>query len=225
MDVEVVEAPASRIERHVRAALGGSERASRAYARAWRDLVDAMLARHPDVPSGASDVLRQLALVAPFDPSGPVGALMSAASAIIPSITVAVSSPTWLIEVPEKLDYRRFSRFVQLELAGAGTGLERLLAAWELTVTDLGRLFGVRRQAVQQWLDEGVPPSRQPKLSVVHRIADLLERNLLPGRIPAVVRMRAEALDGASMLELIAADRHDHLLAIVERSVDWAATA
>jgi transcriptional regulator with XRE-family HTH domain len=225
MAVDVLEAPADRIERLLPDALSGDERAARAYARAWDDLVDGLLAEYPDAPLGAGDVLRHLALTAPFHPGGPVVALMSAASDIIPGMTAPPARSSAPSEVPQALSYQRFSRFVLLESSGAGTGLERLLAGWDLTVTELASLFGVRRQAVQQWLDDGVPPARQPKLAVLHRIADLLERNLRPERIPAVVRASATAFGDATMLELIAADRHGELLDAVARSFDWAATA
>jgi transcriptional regulator with XRE-family HTH domain len=225
MAVDVLGTRADLIERLLPDALGGDERAARAYARAWNDLVDSLLAEHPDAPSGARDVLHHVALTAPFHPAGPVDALMSAASDIIPDMAPPPPHASAPSKVPQALDYRRFSRFVLLESAGAGTGLERLLAGWELTVTELASLFGVRRQAVQQWLTDGVPPARQPKLAVIHRIADLLERNLRPERIPAVVRAPAVALGEASMLELIADDRQDQLLDAVARSFDWAATA
>lgn len=225
MTVDLLEAPADRIERLLPDALSGDERAARAYARAWNDLVERLLAEHPDAPPGTGDVLRHLALTAPFHPEGPVVALLSAASDIIQGMSAAPARTSTPSQVPHVLDYRRFSRFVLLEGSGAGTGLERLLAGWELTVTELAGLFGVRRQAVQQWLDGGVPPSRQPKLAVVHRIADLLERNLRPERIPAAVRAPAAAFGDASILVLIAADRHDELLDAVARSFDWAATA
>ena len=93
------------------------------------------------------------------------------------------------------------------------------------SISDVARLFGVTRQAVQQWLEDGVPAARQPKLLQVLRIADLLQRNLQHPRIPAVVRSDAGAYGGRSMLELIADDRHDELLESVERSFDWAVTA
>jgi hypothetical protein len=225
MAVALLEAPADRIRRLLPLALAGDERAARAYARAWNDLVESLLAEHPDAPPGTRDILHHVALTAPFHPGGPVVALMSAASDIIPDMTAPTARASAPSEIPQALSYRRFSRFVLLESSGAGTGLERLLASWELTVTELASLFGVRRQAVQQWLDDGVPPARQPKLAVVHRIADLLERNLRPERIPAVVRASAEAFGDATMLELIAADRHAELLDAVARSFDWAATA
>ncbi len=200
-------------------ALAGDEAAGRRYARAWRRLVHAVVP--DDSPAAAAVILDHLALTAPFDPGGPARALVSVASGIIGPVPIATD--TGPAPLPQALDYQRFSRTVLAEISGAGTGLERLLAGWQLGISDVARLFGVSRQAVQQWLDDGVPPSRQPKLQDVHRIADLLERNMLSERIPAVVRSPAPAFDDLSMLELIALDRHGELLEEVARSFDWAA--
>ncbi len=215
----------SEVERWLPAALAGDERAARRYARAWHELVRAICSDHPGAPASAADVLDHLALTAPFDPAGPLGALVSAASGIIPGMDVPTIPRTARTALPGSADYQRFARAVLSELSGAGTGLERLIVAWGLTVTDVARLFGVRRQAVQQWLDEGVPGARLPKLHTILEIADLLERNLLPDRIPGIVRAPGEAYDGRSMLELIQADRHDQLLDSVRRSFDWAWSA
>jgi len=203
-------------------ALRGDEAAARRYARAWRRLVRQVVADH-DAPASAFDVLDHLALTAPFAPQGPVGALMSAAASIMTGMSTRPvrGAPS---ELPDALDYQRFSRVVLHELSGAGTGLERLLAAWQLSVTDAGHLFGVARQAVQQWLDGGVPPARQPKLVMVLRVADLLERNLLPERVPGVVRTPARAYGNRTLLQAIADDDHDHVFEVVARSFDWSAT-
>lgn len=201
-------------------ALLGDEAAGRRYARAWCRLVQALVP--DDAPAAAVVVLDHLALTAPFDPGGPGHALVSVAAGIIGP--VPVPADTHAAPLPEALDYQRFSRTVFAEISGAGTGLERLLAGWQLGISGASRLFGVSRQAVQHWLDEGVPPSRQPKLLDVLRIADLLERNLLSERIPAVVRSPVPAFDGLSMLELIALDRHRQLLEEVARSFDWTTT-
>lgn len=207
-------------------ALRGDERAARRYARAWRELVVALLAEHPEAPAAAAAVLDHLALTAPFDLGGPRYALMSAASGIISDMTPPVSQPRAAITtLPDTVDYQRFSRYVLSEISGAGTGLEGLLAGWHMTVTEMGTLFGVRRQAVAQWLDDGVPAVRLPKLATMLRVADLLERNLLAERIPAVVRAPSGRWNGATMLDLIAADRHKELLVDVARSFDWATSA
>jgi hypothetical protein len=206
------------------AALSGDEDAARRYAHAWHELVREILATRPDAPAAAGDVLDHVALTAPFATGGPLRALMSAAAGIMPSMTRS-APPTVRLDLPDAPDYQRFARVVLQELSGEGTGVERLMASWQLTITDVARLFGVARQAVQQWLGQGVPPSRQPKLTAVLRAAELLERNLQPERIPAIVRAPADAYGSRSILQTIADDEQDQLLDAIERSFDWSATA
>lgn len=103
--------------------------------------------------------------------------------------------------------------------------LSRVQDLFALSRTELAGLFGITRQAVSKWLEEGVPPARQPKLLTVLDLAELLARQLQAGRLPAVVRRPAPAFGDRSMIEVIAADHHQELLAQVERSFDWAATA
>lgn len=204
-------------------ALRGDEAAARRFARAWRRLVRELAGDRPVEPA-ALDVLDHLALTAPFAVSGPIAALVSAAHGIIADVP-PLPTDAGPATLPDPVTYQRFSRVVLLELSGAGTGLERLIAAWQLSVSDVARLFGVARQAVQQWLDDGVPPARQPKLATILRIADLLDRNLLPERVPAVVRTPAAAYGDRPILQAIADDDHEVVREVVERSFDWAATA
>ncbi len=213
------------VRRWLPAALAGDEQAARRYARAWRALVLVLMAENPEAPPAATEVLDHLALTAPFDHEGPFQALVSVAAGIIPGMELVTAPRTARSALPRPDDYARFARTVVNELSGAGPGLDHLMASWGVTVTDVARLFGVRRQAVQQWLDQGLPAARQPKLVAILEIADLLERNLLPERIPGIVRTASEAYDGRSMLELIAADRQDDLLQSVRRSFDWAWSA
>ena len=226
MTVATIQLPSDlvrEVEHALPRALRGEAAAARRYARAWRGLVRSLLASH-DAEAAAADVLDHVALTAPFHPDGPINALLSAAVGIIsgmrPSPISSSSAP-----LPSPLQYERFSLVVLHELSRPGSDLAGLMAGWQLSVSDVARLFGVTRQAVQQWLEDGVPAARQPKLLQILRIGDLLERNLQPPRIPAVVRSDAGAYGGRSMLELIADDRHDELLESVERSFDWASTA
>jgi len=224
--VATIELPSDlvrEVERALPRALRGEAAAARRYAKAWRGLVQALLASH-DAGAAAGDVLDHLALTAPFHPDGPINALLSAAAGIISGMRPsAISSHP--APLPAPVEYERFALAVLQELSGSGSDLARLMAGWQLSVSDVARLFGVTRQAVQQWLDDGVPGARQPKALQILRIADLLERNLERPRIPAVVRSDAGAYGGRSMLEMIAEDRHDELLESVERSFDWASTA
>ncbi len=215
----------AEVRRSLPLALRGDEAACIAYARAWERLVADLLAPYPDVPAAATGVLERLAVTAPFEPEGPFRALVSVAAGIIPGMDAPTTTRTRPAAPPEPVELARFTRFVLAELVGAGTGLEALMASWRLSITDVARLFGVRRQAVQQWLAQGVPPARQPKLLAILGIADLLERNLLPERIPAVVRGPSPADGGASMLDALAADRHEELLERTRRSFDWAWSA
>ncbi len=119
----------------------------------------------------------------------------------------------------------------RLECKKAGSAVEpaspllRIQELFELTETDLGRLLGTSRQAVSSWLARGLPPARKPKVFTMLNIAELLERKLKAGRLPAVVRRQAAAYNGLSMLQMIEADRHEELLESVRESFDWSATA
>ena len=226
MTVATIELPGDlvrEVERALPKALRGEAAAARRYARAWRGLVRSLLTSH-DAAAAAADVLDHVALTAPFHPDGPIQALLSAATGIIEGMrSPSVSSAP--APVPTPLHYERFTVAVLDELSGRGSDLARLMTGWQLSVSDVARLFGVTRQAVQQWLEDGIPPARQPTLLQILRIADLLQGNLQSSRIPAVVRSDAAAYGGRSMLELIADGRHDELLGSVERSFDWASTA
>ena len=100
-------------------------------------------------------------------------------------------------------------------------GIEEPLA---LSKTELGRLFGVTRQAVDGWHLHGVPAARQAKAATVAAIVDLLSHRLKRERIPGVARRPARAYGGLTMLEMIERDRHEELLELTRRSFDWAST-
>jgi transcriptional regulator with XRE-family HTH domain len=127
----------------------------------------------------------------------------------------------------DDVQVRRFLRSVRraLDLMGEGEPLREIMAALDLNLTDLGSLFGVSRQAVGQWLEQGVPSERQAKVATVAALCDLLERKLKPGRLPGVARRPARGYDGRTILEVIADDDHDWLLESVRDSFDWARTA
>jgi hypothetical protein len=125
----------------------------------------------------------------------------------------------------DEVSIRRFSRLVMQELDGDQPALWRISETFGLSITELGRLFGVSRQAAAQWLDEGPPAARQPKAATVAAIADILDKRLKRSRIPGVVRRPAEAYGGRTMLELIEANGHDALLDSVRESFDYATTA
>lgn len=120
---------------------------------------------------------------------------------------------------------RRFYRQIAAVLEGRGSLATQILDSFGLNKAELGRLFGVSRQAAADWLKHEIPSDRRGKASVVLSIADLLAYRLKPGRLPGVARRPAEAYGGLSMVEMIAADRHEELLDSVRASFDFAQTA
>jgi hypothetical protein len=120
---------------------------------------------------------------------------------------------------------RAFRRYVSEALNAGDPPLERIRQVFALSLTQLGELFGVTRQAVSQWLEKGVPEEREAKVSTVASIADLLERQLKTDRIPGIVRREADAYGGRNALQMIKEDRHLELLDITRTSFDWAVPA
>ena len=69
--------------------------------------------------------------------------------------------------------------------------LEHIGEVLGLSQTELAGLFGVSRQALDQWAVRGVPSDRQEKVATLGAIADLLAAKLKRDRIPGVVRRAA----------------------------------
>lgn len=105
--------------------------------------------------------------------------------------------------------------FVEALEAGASRSeLQRVLGTWGLSQSEAARLFGVSRQAVGKWLANGVPVERSGAIADLAAATDQLVQHLKRERIPAVVRRPAAKLEGASLLDWVAAGRtHDVLRA------------
>ncbi len=194
-----------------------------------------------DAEGGASPVaveLLQLSILqAPFstwvEKFGPgLGMALHLASEIrtlLPGYQPIAMPREWMVfphvEVSQE-QFTRFSRGVWSELEGPGRPqLEVLMDSFALNKTEVARLFGVRRQAIDQWLSSGVPAHRTEKLASVLATADLLTNKLKAGRVPGVVRRPSDAFGGRSILECIASDRHLEVLDSLHETFDWAATA
>jgi DNA-binding XRE family transcriptional regulator len=130
--------------------------------------------------------------------------------------------PAWLLSDQEAV---RFYRAVGDELARARMPLDRIASVLGVSRTELARLFGVRRQAIEQWEARGVPGERQEKLATLDAIADLLSAKLKPERIPGVVRRPAAAYGDRSILDAIAVGEEALVLDELRDAFDWAAAA
>lgn len=114
---------------------------------------------------------------------------------------VAEHEGAWVLDFADALD-RRLS----------GQQLERVMQRWNLSRSELGEMFGVSRQAVSKWIDGGIPADRSPQVADLCAITDLLDHHLKRDRIPAVVRRRASALEGANLVELVGSGRSEDAL-------------
>jgi len=244
-----------RLSASLRDALRGRPAAVRRYVRTHRELIERLLAAmheaRPDLvvrddageycvanPDGCSrasaELLRGFAADAPFSPwvqvkglgTGVALDLLARARALLPGVEPLPLPPGAAfprLDDPDAL--LRFTRLVAAEQQAEPSDVEHARVVFGLSITELGALFGVTRQAASLWLVDGPPAARRAKAATVAAIADILARRLKPARIPGITRRPAEEYDGKTMLELIAADRHEWLLESVRRSFDYAATA
>ena len=189
-------------------------------------------------PSAVSlEVLEQGALQAPFSPwvekfgPGPGVALYLASEIrkFLPGHQPLHLPREWAVFPHAGVSQHQFIRFArkvwsQLE-ERRQPQLETIMDSFAVSKTELARLFGVRRQAVDQWLEGGIPVGRQEKVASVLAISDLLTTKLKPGRVPGAVRRPSGAFGGRSILDYISSDRHLDVLDSLRKTFDWAATA
>jgi hypothetical protein len=89
--------------------------------------------------------------------------------------------------------------------------LERTVRLWDVSVAQLGRMFGVSRQAAAKWLVDGPPAARRDQVALLGQATDLLDEWVKRERIPAVVRRPVEALGGRSRLDVALAGEFELL--------------
>jgi len=233
------------------AAFAGSPEGAREYVSSYRLLAAALLgeARRtlPEVVVDAGDgclavadangrpahalsgVLESASVEAPFTPwANAYDAAEAVALFATNHVRCLVGAPVLAppaepLRVDDDVAAQRFQRCVRRELGEPGDGnpLVRVMRVFALSKSELGRLFGVSRQAVDGWLAKGVPADRQEKLATLLALADLLEHKLKADRIPGIARRPADAYGGKTMLELIAEDRQRELLGLVRDSFAW----
>ena len=83
--------------------------------------------------------------------------------------------------------------------------LDDIRRIFGLSEAELGDLFAVRRQSIEDWRKRGVPPSRRATLDHSADLARALERELIAAHIPQVVRTRDAWLGNKNILETLEA--------------------
>ncbi|MDA8399832.1 MAG: hypothetical protein M0008_07270 [Actinomycetota bacterium] len=128
-------------------------------------------------------------------------------------------------DLPEGSDVVRYHRLVDLALRSMEPPLARVRELFDLNTGEIAELFGVKRQAVEQWEQNGdVPAARREKLANLLSVGELLERKLSPGRLSLVARRRADVYGGLTMLDMVRSDRDGELRKLTEQAFDWAGT-
>ena len=80
--------------------------------------------------------------------------------------------------------------------------LQRTVRLWDISATQLGKMFGISRQAASKWLAEGAPAARRDQVAVLGQATDLLDQWVKRERIPAIVRRPVDALGGRTRLDV-----------------------
>jgi hypothetical protein len=247
-----VAAPIARFEAALPTAVTGGFAAVVVVTTTWDSLIDEALRSASSVVPGSvetadgqvvkvrgqavawlSSSLRAAVATAPFSRFvGAFGPGLGLAVACVAEVREAVTdlaplaSPrAGLPHFTEQVDVLRFYRLVELAIRGMSPPLERLQHALGLSNAELGGVFGVSRQAIDQWKDRGIPSDRRGQVADLLGVVDLLDRKLKPGRLPLVARRPASVFGGRSLLELAASDEHTQLRDAVERAFDWSTTA
>ena len=116
---------------------------------------------------------------------------------------------TWLRAVVDKLD-----RHLRLR------PLVRLQQVWSLSDVETARIFGVSRQTLSRWRQQGIPPQKMPALADLSIATDALDHYVKRDRIPTLVRRQATNLGNCSLYELACAGRHAEIRAAVGNMFD-----
>jgi transcriptional regulator with XRE-family HTH domain len=104
-------------------------------------------------------------------------------------------SPSWGVRVLAREMFR---------VTSSNSALEHTQEVMGLSTAEVAALFGVRRQAVDQWRKNGMPPERAAHAERVADVATALYTELIPERIPQVVRTPARGLGGRTILQVLA---------------------
>jgi hypothetical protein len=99
--------------------------------------------------------------------------------------------------------------------------LVSVMSGFGLSPAEAGRLFGVRRQAVNAWLREGVPQTRLAEVARVAQATAALRAFFKAERLPAIVRGAMPDLGQRSVLETIATRGAEPVLRLVEALRSW----
>lgn len=141
---------------------------------------------------------------------------------------ISGSTPMQLkLQVGDPETWWRFSHAVEVAVEEQRTAdpLSRVMTIFDLSATEMGRIMGVTRQAIEKWRLSGPPVERSERIVTIAEIASVLHRRLRAGHVPAIARRPSGRLGGRSFLEALEQGDEREVLAAVRSSFDYASVA
>jgi transcriptional regulator with XRE-family HTH domain len=95
--------------------------------------------------------------------------------------------------------------------------LDEIREGFGLSESELADLFRVRRPSVAAWRETGIPPTRRATAERLLALVRVFTREVVPSRIPEIVRTADAWLGGRSVLEVLASEGPDPVYAYLRR--------
>jgi transcriptional regulator with XRE-family HTH domain len=95
--------------------------------------------------------------------------------------------------------------------------LTRIRQVLGLSEAELAELFNVQRTSVIGWRENGIPEGRRASVERVCDLTGVLERELIPSRIPEIVRTPDAWLGNRTILQTIRTDGAESIYAYLRR--------
>lgn len=108
--------------------------------------------------------------------------------------------------------------FVRVHAHRGRLSLARSAAILGLTKTDTGQLFGVTRQAIDNWYKQGIPMNRVADVDRIADVARALHARFVPERIPHIAHASLPGLNGRTILEAIRINGTQVVLNMLDRA-------
>jgi hypothetical protein len=84
--------------------------------------------------------------------------------------------------------------------------LQHIRAALQLSGPELGSIFNVTRQAIDQWSEKRIPADKLANIDRVNEVVEELSKRFKGPRLPAIVRVPMPILDNRSILKTLQED-------------------
>jgi hypothetical protein len=152
--------------------------------------------------------------------------LLNAVRAALPHGPGAFVLPAGYPDLPPGTDLARFRRLCDAASRRMRPPLTYIAEQFGLSRSELGALFGVSRQAVDEWETRGrVPERHAEKVADLVALSELLDRKLKPGRLQLIVRRPSPAFGGRTFMDMVREGKLHEVREQTEAALDWAATA